>query len=394
MEIQSLTPESFRNLAPSRIEFHSRLNLIVGGNGEGKTNLLEAIALLSGRPSFRTSDLQAAVEPGAAQAILTGRITGVRTLDVGDPETVSGTLGVSLTGRSREYFWNGQKVRQLRARQLLPTVFLTGSDLTRMTGSPAERRQAVDRVALSLDGEHLSRLKAYERARASKTELLARRASFDPDELAVYEDELVSAGAAIAAGRERAAQLLSARLREHAGRLGGHFEDLSLSVKSDVAATGKDARALQRELRAALASLASQERRAGRCLVGPHRDDILVLSGDVPVSERASSGETRTILLAWTLAELDIVREAQRAEPVLAFDDFDSEWDAKALAAFAEALPEGGQVFLTSARPEAVQGLPFPAGGLYEMRGGRLRRDGILGAGRSPERLSKRAAGR
>ena len=85
---------------------------------------------------------------------------------------------------------------------------------------------------------------------------------------------------------------------------------------------------------------------------------------------RASSGENRTFVLAWTLAEMSLAAHAQPAAPLLAFDDFDSEWDPGVLAAFAEGLPESGQVFLTSARPGAVRGLPLPEGALYRMVSG------------------------
>ena len=129
------------------------------------------------------------------------------------------------------------------------------------------------------------------------------------------------------------------------------------------------------------------ERRRGRCLVGPHRDDVEVTSDGRPVAGRASSGESRTLVLAWTLAEAGLLHEVRGAPPLVAFDDFDSEWDPGALDRFAEAVPAGTQLFLTSARPEAVRGLPLPEGGLFRMEAGRLRRDGILGGARGPARL-------
>jgi DNA replication and repair protein RecF len=151
-----------------------------------------------------------------------------------------------------------------------------------------------------------------------------------------------------------------------------------------------DAREMAAALAALLVSRKGEERRAQRCLVGPHRDDAVLRADGVPVASRASSGETRTFLLAWTLAEMSLMAGGGRA-PLLAFDDFDSEWDPCVLGAFAEALPEEGQVFLTSARPEAVRGLPLPSGSIYRMAGGRIAREGILGAGRSG--AARRAAG-
>jgi recombinational DNA repair ATPase RecF len=117
-------------------------------------------------------------------------------------------------------------------------------------------------------------------------------------------------------------------------------------------------------------------------------------SEGVAVAARASSRENRTLVLAWSLAEMSLVARSLGAPPLLAFDDFDSEWDPGVLAAFAEGLPEAGQVFLTSARPGAVQGLPLPAGALYRMISGQLVREGILGAGRDPGRRAARAGDR
>ena len=157
---------------------------------------------------------------------------------------------------------------------------------------------------------------------------------------------------------------------------------------SDLPAEG-DATALSSALASLMRQKKSDERRAQRCLAGPHRDDLVLKAEGVPVASRASSGETRTFLLAWTLAEMTLMAEATRHAPVLVFDDFDSEWDPHVLAAFAEALPEEGQIFLSSARPEAVRGLPLPPGALYRMASGRLAREGILGAGRSATRVAR-----
>ncbi len=389
MEIQHLTTESFRNLAPNRVEFHPRLNLIVGENGQGKTNLLEAIALLAGRPSFRTHDLRAVARRDGVDAVVSARVSPSRASDERREAIEAGSLGLVVHGRTREHFWNGLKIKQLRSRQILPTVFLTTGDLARLSGAPADRRQALDRIALALDGTHVQSLNAYERARSAKSQLLVRKARFDSDELAVYEENLAMAGARIALGRQRASQLLSEGIRQHATRLSCRFSELRLELKSDFA-DGPSIEAKAAAFRDLMKRSATQERRAARCLVGSHRDDVVLTAGDIPVSTRASSGETRTLLLAWTLAELYALNSILSAWPVLAFDDFDSEWDEAALYAFAEALPEESQIFLTSARPDALRGLPFPTGASFEMNGGRLRREGILGGGRSEPTVSRR----
>jgi DNA replication and repair protein RecF len=383
VEILSLSTEGFRNLAGSRVELHPRLNLVVGDNGQGKTNLLEALALVSGRASFRTRDLDEARQHLAARAVISVRLRD----DGGDPRSDS-TLGFVYADGAREQYRDGKRVTRLTAARSLPAVFLTARDQARLSGPPAERRRALDRAALALRPEHARALLAYERARAAKTRLLSLGARFDADEFAVYEAALAEAGGLVAVARREARARLEREIARHADDLGSPFRNFSLELASDLPAGG-DAREMSAALAALLRGRKAEERRAQRCLVGPHRDDVILRDDGVPLASRASSGETRTFLLAWTLAEMSLMAVSGRA-PLLGFDDFDSEWDPRVLGAFAEALPEEGQVFLTSARPEAVRGLPLPAGLIYRMAAGRIAREGILGAGRSRER---RAAG-
>ncbi|MBK9061699.1 MAG: DNA replication and repair protein RecF [Acidobacteria bacterium] len=382
MEILSLTSDAFRNLASTRLEFHPRLNLVVGDNGQGKTNLLEALALVSGRASFRTRDLAEVREHLAPRTVVSARVR-----EAGDPRT-DATLGLVLSAGVREHYRDGKRVTRLTAARTLPAVFLTARDLARLSGPAADRRRALDRAALAVDPEHARFLAQYEKARASKTRLLALSPRYDADEMAVYESTLSETGARIAVSRRATRARLETEIARAAEALGSPFRGVALELLSDLPAEG-DAADHSRALAALMRQKKADERRAQRCLAGPHRDDVLLKAEGVPVASRASSGETRTFLLAWTLAEMTLMAEAAGNPPVLAFDDFDSEWDPRVLGAFAEALPEDGQIFLSSARPEAVRGLPLPAGALYRMAAGRLAREGILGAGRSASRVAR-----
>ncbi len=369
MEIRSLDSSSFRNLRDQRLELGPRLNLVVGDNGQGKTNLLEALALVAGRPSFRTTDLSVVPRNGTARAELSARVRS------GSLET---PLALQLVDGRREHFASGRKVGRLAVQSVAPSVFLTAWDLRRLVGPPADRRRSLDRAAHALHPEHARALTAYEKARALKNRLLASR-SFDADELAVYEDQLVVAGGAVAFARRHAREHLETGLARHATALGSPFPRLTLRLDSDLPAEGSAAE-LTGALERRIASRRAEERAAGRSLVGPHRDDLVLLSAGIPVAERASSGESRTFLLAWTLAELTVVEQHHGTAPFLAFDDFDSEWDPQVLRRFAAALPSTSQVFLTSARPEAVLGLPFDGERIvHRMRAGHLRREELPG---------------
>ena len=154
VEILSLSTEGFRNLLNGRVELHPRVNLIVGDNGQGKTNLLEALALVSGRPSFRTRELAEARQHLAARSVVSAPAARRRGRS---PRNVT-TLGFVHAGGAREQYRDGKRVTRLTAARSLPAVFLTARDLSRLSGPPAERRRAL--------GPRRSRPEAGARARA------------------------------------------------------------------------------------------------------------------------------------------------------------------------------------------------------------------------------------
>ena len=372
MEIGTLAVEAFRNLAPSRLGFHARLNLLVGANGQGKTNVLESLALVSGRSSFRTADLADVVRLGASEATVSVRLPGEG----------GGTLGALLGKGRREHAWNGRRVSRLDASRRLPLVLLATPDLGRLSGPPSERRRALDRIALAFEPALAAEFRRYEKARAERVALLLAPGRPDRDALSSWEEILAGSGAAVAEARRRHVGPLGDRLAVTAARLGSPFRDVSLRLVSDLPpVAGRDglAEALRRGLRAGEAA----DRRAGRALFGPHRDDLSLVSGTTPLASRASSGEARTLVLAWALAERALLAEASGELPVFAFDDFDSEWDRDVLARFAGELPRDGQVFLTSARGEVARDLPLPDGVVWQVDAGRLVPAGRLD-GRAP----------
>jgi DNA replication and repair protein RecF len=163
--------------------------------------------------------------------------------------------------------------------------------------------------------------------------------------------------------------VLEEELRSHAERLAFPYPDLVVRLESDVPLEGD----IHANLKRALQARSREEKLAQRCLVGPHRNDVSVLSGKTPLGDRASSGEARLLLLAWTLAEIGLASRKGGLQPVFAFDDFDAEWDGRVLSRFAEALPEGLQVFLTSARAESVRSLFSQDGVVLEIENGAVR---------------------
>ena len=361
MVIGTLSVESFRNLAPARLGFHPRLNLLVGANGQGKTNVLESLALVSGRASFRTADLADVVREGANDATVTVGLVGES----------AGELAARIGKGRREHFWNGRKVSRVEASRRLPLVVLTAADLGRLGGPPSDRRRALDRVAVAHEPALAAEHRRYEKARADRVALLAAPGRPDRDALAAFEEILASAGAAISASRRRWVGPLGRRVEENARLLGLPYREISFRLVSELPAHGS-LPLLADALRSGLRQREESERRAGRALFGPHRDDLVLLFEERPLAPRASSGEARALVLAWALAERGLLAEAGGRLPVFAFDDFDSEWDPDVLTRFARALPDDGQVLLTSARERVARELPLPAGAVWRVEAGRL----------------------
>src|ERR1017187_4117430 len=137
VEILTLSTDGFRNLANGRVELHPRVNLIVGDNGQGKTNLLEALALVSGRPSFRTHDLAETRQHLAARTVVS-----VRLGDAGGGPRDGTTLGFGPAGARAKQYEDGRGPPRRTAPPSLRALFLTARDLSRLSGPPAERPRA------------------------------------------------------------------------------------------------------------------------------------------------------------------------------------------------------------------------------------------------------------
>ena len=276
MRLTRITAHSFRNLSSDPVFFGGGTTVIAGENAQGKTNLLEAIALVCGQRSFRQARPQemAAGETGfRVEAVLAG-------------EAGPQTLAVEWSpGAGRSFSWGGKEIGFREASRVAPAVFLSPEHRELLTGGRASRRRFLDRLALfcrAASGEDLAR---FERALSHRNALLARMRSGSPGsdaaETDAWTEEFVRAGAAV---RRHRSQALS--------------EWLSLFAPLCVAAGPEYAAVLvhysaggesEEDLRAACARLSAAERRRGHCLAGPQRDD-LVWTRDARAARRDGVG--------------------------------------------------------------------------------------------------------
>lgn len=357
LRLFELTAHTFRNLSRDPVFFGAGVTLIAGENAQGKTNLLEAVAVLCGQPSFRRAKPAEMALDGERFAV-SGRLSRS---GEGDDER----LTVSWCPGEGRAFARGDKAVSFReVSRLAPAVFLAPEHREILTGGPNVRRRFLDRLVLAsrpAGGDDLAR---YERALRERNALLSRPggAREGSDELEAWTEELVVAGSAVRRQRSAALSSWLPQFEPLARAAGPEYAAVSVSYPGE----GETEEDLRRDFH----GLTAAERRRGHSLAGPHRDDLVFSRHGRPLASQASAGEIHRTVSLVKLAEWQAVREAAGVPPLLGVDEFDAGLSPAWAGAFLEALPEGGTVLLTSAGDAS----PWRrrVAGVLEMRGGRV----------------------
>ena len=356
MRVEALWLTDYRNYDSAEIRPAPGLTAVVGGNGEGKTNLLEAIGYLATLSSFRAAPGEALVRVGAASAVLRAEVTtGGRTALV--------EAELHPTGRDRVMV-NRTPLR--RARDLLGTLrvsVFSPDDVALVKGGPAERRRLLDDTLVACAPRLDSVRSDLDRVLRQRNTLLKQAGGRLTPEIGatldVWDATFAALGEDLAGARER----LVARLAPVVAEAYDCVAEAASSVVLDYAAPWRATGLAQ-----ALAAARQADLRRSVTTVGPHRDDLVLALGDLPARTHASSGEQRSLALALRLATHAVVTEVAGTTPVLLLDDVFSELDPARSAALLGALP-AGQALLTTAGS-------LPGGAHPELvvrvRGGRL----------------------
>ncbi|HET6950230.1 MAG TPA: DNA replication/repair protein RecF [Acidimicrobiales bacterium] len=372
MQVRTLWLTDFRSYTSAQLDLSPGLTALVGANGEGKTNLLEALAWLATLSSFRGAPTEALVRRGAPFAV-------VRALAEREGRELLIEAQIQLNGRNRVLV-NRQPLR--RARDLLGSLrvsVFTPDDLAIVKDGPGERRRFLDDALVSLHPRNDALRGAVDKVLRQRNALL-KQAGGRLDEssaftLDVWDAKLAEAGGALAAARldllDRMRPVLAATYDALARRpaLVQAAYDAAWAARPaaagaappepgpepgsvDGAAGSPGAEGRRAVLTAALAgSLTAARRddvRRGVSTVGPHRDDLALSIGGAPARTQASQGEQRTLALALRLAAHDVVTADSGTAPVLLLDDVFSELDPDRSAALLANLPTG-QTLLTTA---------------------------------------------
>lgn len=372
MHLRSLELVGWRSYDRAIVQFAVGPHLVTGANGQGKTNLLEAIHYLAMGHSHRVSDDQALVRRGATEAILRADVVYANT------RRQRVEFALRPGGRNQARVDGNEQTRVSDALGYVRAVLFAPEDVMLVRGDPAHRRRFLDDLLAQRRPAYRAARKDYERVLRQRNALLKQVRAGDHgagEALPTWTEELVRLGARIVTARLMACAALAgpvaARYADLAGAFGNPPSVRVLLERStgqgDVAETGAepDVQSVADELRAVLHQRAEEERERGVSLVGPHRDDLRLELNDMPAKTHASQGEAWSLALALRLASRDLLREVGE-DPVMLLDDVFAELDAdrrRRLAGWCEESEQvlvtaavGGDVPLTAVRLEVAHG--------------------------------------
>uniref|UniRef100_A0AAU2JTL6 DNA replication and repair protein RecF n=1 Tax=Streptomyces sp. NBC_00049 TaxID=2903617 RepID=A0AAU2JTL6_9ACTN len=377
MHVSHLSLADFRSYARAEVPLDPGVTAFVGPNGQGKTNLVEAIGYLATLGSHRVASDAPLVRMGAERAIIRAAVTQGERQQLVELELNPGRANRARINRSSQ-------VRPRDVLGIVRTVLFAPEDLALVKGDPGERRRFLDELVTARSPRMAAVRSDYERVLKQRNTLLksaamARRhggRSMDLSTLDVWDQHLARAGAELLAQRLDLIETLLPLADKAYEQLAPGGGPLGLAYKSSAGEPVDSGAARTREaiyevLLAALADVRKQEIERGVTLVGPHRDDVLLRLGELPAKGYASHGESWSYALALRLASYELLR-SEGSEPVLILDDVFAELDARRRERLAELVAGGEQVLVTAAVDDDVPGVL--AGARFGVSGGEVTR--------------------
>ena len=340
MKLLAVELVDFRNLALARVEPHSRFNVFVGDNGQGKTNLLEAIFLVGTLASFRASRLEELVRFSTPRARARARVerAGLDRLYEVEISSAPARKLARVDGkavRATADYFGGFNV-----------VLFAPEDLALPRGAPNARRRFLDRAVWNAEPALLREAQIYGRLLKSRNALLRDGGPRMGELLDVYDVQLAAAGAAIVVRRRRFLGALAPRVAVAWERITGSGLPLEVAYRS--ALSGSDGE-LGAELLSALGRARGGDCARGFTSAGPHADDLELLIDGRPARSFGSQGQLRALVLALKIAEIQHLEAVLGEPPILLLDDVSSELDpAKSAFLFSFLADLACQVFLTT----------------------------------------------
>ncbi len=360
MILSHLSLLDFRNYRAAEVGFVAGSNVVVGRNGQGKTNLVEAVGYLATLGSHRVSSDQSLVRHGADAAIVRARLEH-------EGREVTAELQLNRVGANRAQL-NRSPVRPREIARYLTTVLFAPEDLAIVRGEPGGRRRFLDELLIQRTPRLAGVIADYERVLRQRNTLLKTARSSGAVErslstLEVWDERMIALGTEIVLARHRLVRALEPELvaayegiagAGHPVRLGESLSVLGADAEADAGASPFAEDPDPAEVREAYARTIADRRRAelerGVSLVGPHRDDLVLELNGLPARSTASHGESWSYALALRLAAAEVLRrESNGGDPIVVLDDVFAELDERRRQRLATAIEGYEQVLITAA---------------------------------------------
>lgn len=350
----------FKNISDARLEFSPGVNCLVGLNGMGKSNLLEAIHLMCLARGMSSMPESALIRHGADMLGVKGNFTS----DAGTPETVA--VGI-VKGKGKSLKRNGKEYDRIsRHIGAFPLVSVTPADSMLVTGSAEERRRLTDMVISQADASYLSHLIRYTRSLESRNRML-RAGVRDNLLYESIETAMEQAAVEIHRARREWVEAIGPRLSSYYSLIAGNAETASLGYKSVLN---------EASLHDVLAEYRQKDIVLGYTSRGPHRDDLSMSLGDYSMRRLGSQGQVKSFTVALRLAIFDYLKEAGGKTPLLLLDDIFDKLDASRVEHILHMVSEGdnfGQIFITDTNRGHIDTILSSLGGepkLFEVSSG------------------------
>ncbi len=336
--ITDLRLQHFRSYRDSSFELSPGVNIVVGPNASGKTNLLEALLVLARGGSYRAKDNE----------LIQHKQPWAR-LDAHLDSSGQRTVKITREPASKLYELDDKPYKRLTLPHSLPVVLFEPEHLRLVSGGPERRRDYLDELLEQTVAGYGTLRRQYRRALSQRNALLKKHANPET-QIFAWDVRLSELGGQIVRARTQLAERLDFDIAKLYKQLSGTKTKLKLSYDSQFPANGYETKLLKK-----LESSLAEDKLRGFTAAGPHREDLLILFDGRPASEVASRGENRTAVLALKIIELKIIGKIRSEKPLLLLDDVFSELDGKRRHALTDYLAPY-QTFITTTDADAVVG--------------------------------------
>ncbi len=354
MILKRLNILNYRNISEAELEFSSKINCLIGKNGEGKTNVIDAIYFLSFTKS--TANAIDAMNVRHGQELM--MVQGIYDLN-GTEEEIS--IGMKL--HQKKHIKRNKKEYKRIAEHigLLPLIIASPNDATLISGGSEERRRLMDIVISQYDSEYMNSLIAYNKALQQRNAMLKAEEEPSEDIISVFEEMMAEHGEHIYAKRCSFIEEFIPVFQEFYTRISGGNEEVSLRYSSHCQ-RGPLLDVIQRDR--------AKDRIMGYSLHGIHKDDLEMTLGSYPIKREGSQGQNKTYMVSLKLAQFDFLkRTGSRTTPLLLLDDIFDKLDANRVEQIVNLVAgeSFGQIFITDTNRENLDKILARTNGDYKL---------------------------